>query len=89
MSFERRFRDKYGKKLINTTKKAGIDLAKTTSKRVVHKTAEATGDLIGNKIIDTITSVGKTESKQKEDEVQEMYITPEKRQQIIDDLSLF
>ena len=89
MSFARRFKDKYDKKLIDTTKMAGIDLAKTTSKRVVHKTPEATGDLIGNKIIDIITSVGKTKSKQKEDEVQEMYITPEKRQQIIDDLSLF
>ena len=28
--------------------KTGIDATKTTSKRVVQKTAEATGDLIGN-----------------------------------------
>ena len=53
------------------------------------KLQKRTGDLIGNKINDIITSVGKTKSKQKEDEVQEMYIKPEKRQQIIDDLSLF
>ena len=58
------------------------------SKRVVQKTAEGTGDLIGNKIADKITSVGKTRSK-KEDERQEIYIPPEKRQQIIDDLRLF
>ena len=29
------------------------------------KTAEATGDLIGNKIVDKITLVGKTKSKEK------------------------
>ena len=61
--------------------------AKTTSKRVVQKTKEATGDLIRNKIADKITSLGKTKSKEKEE--QEIYIPPEKRQQIIDDLRLF
>ena len=81
--------DKYGKKLMDTAAKTGIDAAKTASKRVVQKTAEATGDLIGNKIADKITSLGKTKSKEKEDERQEIYIPPEKRQQIIDDLRLF
>ena len=59
---------------------------------MVLKTAEATGDLIVNKIADKITSVGKTKSKGKEDETykrKEIYISPEKRQQIIDDLRLF
>ena len=37
------------KKLTDTATKTGIDAAKTTSKRVVQETAEATGDLIGNK----------------------------------------
>ena len=32
---------------------------KTTSKRAVRKTAEVPGDLIGNKIADRTTSVGK------------------------------
>ena len=54
--------------------------AKTASKRVVQKTAVATGDLIGNKIADKITSLGKIKSKEKEDERQEIYIPPEKRQ---------
>ena len=36
------------------------------SKRVVQKTAEATGDLIGNKIADKITSVGKPKEKEKQ-----------------------
>ena len=38
---------------------------------------------------DKITSLGKTKSKEKEDERQEIYIPPEKRQQIIDHLGLF
>ena len=66
LSFARTFGDKYGKKLIDTATKTGIDVAKTTSKRVVQKTAEATGDLTGNTITDKITSGGKTKSKEKE-----------------------
>ena len=78
---------------MDTATKTGIDAAKTASKRVVQKTAEATGgDLIGNKIADKITSAGKTKSKEKEDETnirQEIYILPEKRQPIYDDLKSF
>ena len=62
-----------------------MDAAIAASKRVVQKTAEAAGDLIGNKIADKITSLGKTNNKEKE----EIYIQPEKRQEIIDDLRLF
>ena len=86
MPFARKFGDKYGKKLMDTETKAGIDSAKTTSRQVVQKSAEATGDLIRNKIADKITSLGKTKSKEKEDERQGIYIPPEKRQQIINDL---
>ena len=50
LSFARTFGDKYGKKLMDTATKTGIDAAKTASKRVVQKTAEAAGDLIRNKI---------------------------------------
>ena len=46
LSFARKFGDKYGQKLIDTATKTGIDAAKTTSKRVFQRTAEATGDLI-------------------------------------------
>ena len=74
---------------MDTTTKTRIDVAKTASKREVQKTAEATGDLIGNKIADKITSLDKTESRENEDERQEIYIQPVKRQQIIDDLRLF
>ena len=50
---------------------------------------KTTGDFIVNKIVDKVTSLIKTKSKEKEDERQEIYIPPEKRQQIIDDLRLF
>ena len=75
------------KKLMDTATKTGIDAPKTASKRVVQKTAGATGDFIGNKMADKITSLGKTKSeeKEKEEQRQEIYIPPEKRQQLIDD----
>ena len=86
------FGDKYGKKLMDTGTNTGLDAEKTASQRVVQKTAEATGDLIANKIADRITSIGQSKNKQKQDktyEIEEIYIPPEKRQQIIDDLRLF
>ena len=49
LSFARKFCDKYRKKLMDTATKTEIDAARTLSKRVVQKTAEATGDLIGKK----------------------------------------
>ena len=46
--------------------------------------------MIGNKIADKITSTGKSKEKEKPREnPQEIYIPPEKRQQITDDLRLF
>ena len=87
LSFARKFNNKYAKKLIDTTTKTGIEAAKTASKRVVQETAEATGDLIGHKIADKITSIGKTKKKETK-KIEEIHIQPEKRQQIIDDLRL-
>ena len=76
---------------MDTATKAGIGAAKTVSKRVLQKTAEATGDLIGNKTADKITSIGKPKEKEKQKtkEIEETFIPPEKRQQIINDLRLF
>ena len=72
---------------------------KAASKRAIPKTAEATSDLIGNKIADKITSVSKKistkelhnndETKEEDVEItthKKRYISPEKRQQIIDEL---
>ena len=41
--------------------------------------------MIGNKIVDKITSLDKTKNNEKKDERQEIYTPPEKRQQITDD----
>ena len=58
--------------------------------KVVQKITEATGDLIGNKIADKINSIGKSKENPKtKEKPKEIYIPPEKRQQIIDDLRLF
>ena len=74
-SFARKFGDKYCKKL--------------PQKRVVQKPAKATKDLTGNKIAGKITSSGKSKECDKIKKVEEIYILPEKGQQIINDLRLF
>ena len=52
---------------MNNATKTGVDAPKT----VVQKTAGATGDLIGNKIADIVTSVANTKNKKEEDETNE------------------
>ena len=44
--------NKYGEKLLDSAKKSTTDAIKTPSKRAIQKIAKATGDLIGNKIVD-------------------------------------
>ena len=83
--------NKYSQKLVDTAKKSATDAIKTDSKRAIQKTAEATGDLVVNKIADKITSASK---KLSNEEIQsyevnneipkERYISPKERQQIID-----
>ena len=81
--------NKYSQNLLDCAKKSSTDGIKTASKRAIQKTAEATGDLIGNKIADRITKTSQNISKRDENELEipkEGYISPEKRQQIIDGL---
>ena len=92
--------NKYSQKLLDSAKKSTTDAIKTASKRAIQKTAEATGDLIGNKIADEITSISKKPSKElhnnnnepKEDAeitaYKKRYISPEERQQVISELRL-
>ena len=90
--------NKYGQKLLDGAKKSTTDAIKTTSKRAIQKTAEATRDLIGNKIADKITSVSKKSTKElPNNETKEeteratpkkRNISPEERQQIITELRL-
>ena len=42
--------NKYGPKFLDSAKKSTTDAIKTTSERAIQKTAEATGDLIGNNL---------------------------------------
>ena len=94
LPFPRNFGNKYGKSIINSKNvkklmdgatKTSKDFAKIAGKKIVHKSAEATGDLVGNKIAGKITSMGKPRSKKEKDETniieeaQEIYIPPEKR----------
>ena len=88
------FNSKYGKKLTDTAIKT--DFAMISGKKIVHKSSEATGDLIGNKIVDKITA--KPSKKSHNEEIQsnevnneipkERYISPKERQKIIDELRL-
>ena len=88
--------NKYSQKLLDTAKKSTTDAIKTVSKRAIQKTAKAAGDLIGNKIADKITSVSKkTQNNESEagraspkNAPKRRYISPEERQQIIDELRL-
>ena len=47
---------KYSQKLLDHTKKSAANALKTVSKRAIQKTAQVTGDLIGIKISDGITT---------------------------------
>ena len=88
MSFARSMSNKYGKKLVDAAKKSATGAIKTASKRVIQKTAEATGDLVGNEIAYKITRVSKKSTKKLPtiDEDAELtthkkrYISPEEKQ---------
>ena len=49
--------DAYGQKLADSAKKSATDALKIAGKRAIQKTAEASGDLVGNFIADKITSI--------------------------------
>ena len=75
---------KYG--LLDSAKKSASknDAIKTASKREIQKTAEATGDLIGNKTADKIASVSKKKPDKvlnnNDDETEDIEIaTPKKK----------
>ena len=66
---------------------------KTSSKRLIQKTAEATGDLAGNKIMGVSRNLQQSNSetvtnKHDKEIPKERYICSEERQKTIDDLRL-
>ena len=87
------------KNLLTQLKKSAADAIKTASERAIQKTAEATGDLVGNKIADKITIASKKSFKKHREEEssstgvnnempEERSISPKERQHIIDELKL-
>ena len=94
--------NKYDQKLLDSTKKSTTDAIKTISKIAIQKSAEATGDLIDNKIADKITSVSKKPNNNNDDDDDDYddyedveitshkkrYISPKEIQQIINELRL-
>ena len=95
--------NKYSKKLFDSAKKSATDVRKAASTRAIQKTAKATGDLIGNKIADKITTeLHSSTSKiskvlhsrelhpnEANNEISiERHISPQERQQNIDELRL-
>ena len=53
----------YSQKFLDHAKKSATDAFKTPSKRAIQKTAESTGDLIGDKSANKITKVSKNSQK--------------------------
>ena len=81
MNIGKNLSNKYDQKLLDRAKKSTTDAIKTASKRPIQKTAEATGDLIGNKIADKITSFSKkspTESRSKNNDANSEIEVPKK-----------
>ena len=88
---------KYGQKLLDHAKKSVTEAIESSSKRVIQKTAAATGDLISNKMANKITKVSKnsqqinfqTVANENGKEIpKERYMSPKKRQEIIEDFRL-
>ena len=80
---------KYGQAL----KKQGTEFGKIASKKIIQKSAEATGDLIGSKIANKITSgnilhSSKVKEKPQEAIEEEIIIPSHQREKIINDLRL-
>ena len=100
MSFAKTLGNEYGKKIMNKGRssiskfnqnkygKIGNEFGKIAGKKILTKSAEATGNLIGSKIADKIISY-KSKPKEKIEEDEEIIISPDKTQQILNDLRLF
>ena len=67
---------------MDTATKIRLDAAKVASKKVVHKTVEATAELIGNKIAEKIEKPKPVPDVN----VEEIVIPPEKRQKLLNKL---
>ena len=70
----------YSQKLLYSATKTTKDAVKVASKSAIQKTAEATGDLIGNKIADKVTKVSQEKTNNEiPKEKKNIYIYPQKK----------
>ena len=80
--FVKKMSNKYGRKLLDKSMDAGKDFAKIAGKKVLTKSAEATVDMIGNKIADRITKSSRNKEQKEDDrkmeETQELIILQKK-----------
>ena len=89
MSFARNFSDKYSTSVMDKGIDESKKFVKTAGKKILKEIAKATGDLIGNKVADKITSASKKSYDEVNNEIpKERYIYPKERQKIIDELKL-
>ena len=86
MSFGRNQYKKYRKQLLDAVvRKTGLDALKTATKKVAHKSAEATWEFIRNKIADKIAKP-KHVAQENLIAVEETIIPFEKREEILNEL---
>ena len=83
--FTRNLSNKYGKQLLDTATKTGLDALKVAFEKEVHKVAEATGEFIGNKIADKIMKP-KPVIDENSRNVEEIVTPQEKIQEIFNEL---
>ena len=94
LSFAGNLNNKYGQQLVDSAKRSATDAFKIASKRAIQKTAEATGDLVGNTTANKITSISKKPTSEPHPDVvnneipKERYISPQERKKVIDELRL-
>ena len=83
---------KYSQKLLGHAKKFVTDAIKTSSKQIIQKTAEGTGDLIGNKTANKITKLSKNSPQNNSETVtnehdkeipKEKYVFPDKNNKLL------
>ena len=63
------YEKKYGKKILDNSLSADKDFAKIAGRKVLTESAEATGDLIGNKIADRITKRARNKEQKENDRI--------------------
>ena len=63
--------NKYDRKILDKSMDASKDFAKIAGKKVLHKSAEATGEMIGNKVANRITKSSKNKAQKEDDRIME------------------